>query len=137
MRKVIERDELYRQVWTTPMTKLCQEYGLSDNGLRKICKALSVPTPRAGHWMKLEPGKPVVKTPLPDGASRTTYVIDSAYRREPPPALREELASELKRKVAFEAAELEQLQQPTTIRWHDSYTEAGSRTESLLEGTRT
>ena len=54
MRKVIERDELYRQVWTTPMTKLCQEYGLSDNGLRKICKALSVPTPRAGHWMKLE-----------------------------------------------------------------------------------
>lgn len=120
MRKVIERDELYKQVWGTPMTKLCQVYGLSDNGLRKICKALSVPTPRAGHWMKLEAGKPVVKTPLPDGASRTTYVVDSAYRRERPPALREELASELKKKVTLEAAELEQLRQPTTIRWHDA-----------------
>ncbi len=48
MRKVIEREELYRQVWTVPMTKLCREYGLSDNGLRKICKALTVPNPAGG-----------------------------------------------------------------------------------------
>lgn len=102
------------------MTKLCQEYGLSDNGLRKICKALSVPTPPAGHWVKLEAGKPVVTAPLPKGASRTTYVVDPAYRRESPPALREELASELKRKVALEAAEQKRSKEPTTIRWHDA-----------------
>lgn len=117
MRKVIEREELYRQVWTVPMTKLCREYGLSDNGLRKICKALTVPTPPVGYWMKLEAGKPVVSTPLPDGASRTTYVVDSTYRREPPPPLRAKFAAELKRRTDLETAEQNQA---TTIRWHDA-----------------
>lgn len=62
----------------------------------------------------------MVTTPLPGGASRTTYVVDSAYRREPAPALREELASELKKKIALEAAEQKQPKQTATIRWHEA-----------------
>lgn len=80
VRNVIERDELYRQVWKTPMTKLCLEYGLSDNGLRKICKALSVPTPSAGHWMKLEAGKAVDRPPTSDRRCATVVCARSARK---------------------------------------------------------
>lgn len=61
----ITRNELYDQVWSTPMYKLCQQYGLSDNGLRKTCKRFDIPTPKLGHWAKLEHGKKVIQPKLP------------------------------------------------------------------------
>jgi len=36
--KRITREELYTQVWNTPMRTLAANYGLSDVGLGKICK---------------------------------------------------------------------------------------------------
>jgi len=42
MWRTIKREELYEEVWSTP---LCAKYGLSDNGLRKVCKRLNVPVP--------------------------------------------------------------------------------------------
>lgn len=33
--KLVTREELYKQVWETPMSRLGKEYGLTDNGLRK------------------------------------------------------------------------------------------------------
>lgn len=66
MKKItITRNELYEMVWKEPMTTLAKKYGLSDNGLRKICIKLQVPLPKAGHWMKLRAGKKVKVTPLP------------------------------------------------------------------------
>ena len=67
----LRRDALYEQVWTTPISRLAQTYGLSDNGLRKICRKLHVPTPGRGYWTKRQHGRDVVPTPLsdlPDGA---------------------------------------------------------------------
>jgi len=43
MWQTIKREELYEEVWSTPLTKLSQKYGLSDNGLRKVCKRLDMP----------------------------------------------------------------------------------------------
>jgi hypothetical protein len=34
----IRRSELYKEVWTTPITQLSKKYGLSGVGLAKICK---------------------------------------------------------------------------------------------------
>lgn len=34
----LTREELYTQVWSTPMYALAQKYNLSDVGLAKICK---------------------------------------------------------------------------------------------------
>jgi hypothetical protein len=47
----VSREDLYALVWSTPMVKASRRYGLSDNGLRRICKKLNVPTPR-GYWVK-------------------------------------------------------------------------------------
>lgn len=61
----LTRTELYDQVWSKPLRTLCLEYGLSDNGLRKICKKHQIPTPTVGYWAKIQHGKSVRKAPLP------------------------------------------------------------------------
>jgi hypothetical protein len=48
----VSREELYRQVWETPMSRLAKQYGLSDNGLAKICNRIRVPYPPRGYWAK-------------------------------------------------------------------------------------
>jgi hypothetical protein len=53
----ITRKELYDLVWSTPMITLAKKYFISDNGLRKICKRMSIPLPKAGHWEKIKAGK--------------------------------------------------------------------------------
>ncbi|WP_108823545.1 hypothetical protein [Dysgonomonas sp. Marseille-P4361] len=60
----LSRKELYDLVWSEPMIALAKRFGLSDNGLRKHCKSMNIPTPPVGYWSKLEHGKPVKKTPL-------------------------------------------------------------------------
>jgi|SRR5580700_4075870 len=61
----ITREDLYRQVWATPMYRLGTQYGISGNGLKKICVRLNVPYPPRGYWAKLGAGKSVRQTPLP------------------------------------------------------------------------
>lgn len=55
--RTVTRRELYEQVWSIPMSTLCHQYNLSDNGLRKICRQFEIPTPTVGHWAKLQHGK--------------------------------------------------------------------------------
>jgi hypothetical protein len=43
-----QREELYEQVWTDPVTKVAKRYAISDVGLRKICVDLEVPLPPVG-----------------------------------------------------------------------------------------
>ncbi|ROI08398.1 hypothetical protein EGI11_12300 [Chryseobacterium sp. H3056] len=61
----ISRKELYEKVWSYPLTRLCKEFNLSDNGLRKICTKHDIPLPIAGYWSKIKFGKKVIKTELP------------------------------------------------------------------------
>lgn len=61
----LTRQELYDLVWMEPMTTLAKCFGLSDNGLRKHCKSLNIPTPSLGYWSKLQHGKAVERIPLP------------------------------------------------------------------------
>ncbi len=65
--KILTRQQLYDQVWVTPMIELAKQFQLSDNGLRKICKKYDIPIPKVGYWQKIKFGKPVEKPLLPDG----------------------------------------------------------------------
>jgi hypothetical protein len=55
---------------------------LSDNGLRKICKKMKVPTPYAGYWAILQNGKKAKVTQLPAPDSKTvmeyTFYLERA-----------------------------------------------------------
>ncbi len=61
----ITREELYQLVWDKPMIRVAEEFGITGNGLAKVCDRLDVPYPPRGHWAKKEAGKPVVTLKLP------------------------------------------------------------------------
>lgn len=46
------REELYDEVWQTPMIHLAGKYGLSDVGLAKLLKRLHIPKSPVGYWAK-------------------------------------------------------------------------------------
>lgn len=60
----IEREALYEQVWSTPMSRLASEYQMSDVGLAKICKKMQIPRPGRGYWAKVQNGAKVKRQPL-------------------------------------------------------------------------
>ncbi len=71
----INRVDLYKKVWSSPMRKLAKEFGMSDRGLSKLCKRHNIPVPGLGYWAKLEFNKPVKKTTLPNTDSNDEIVI--------------------------------------------------------------
>lgn len=60
-----DRRTLYEEVWSTPRIHLRAKYGLTDYEFRKLCKAMRIPLPRAGHWSRVAAGHPIVRVPLP------------------------------------------------------------------------
>src|SRR5258706_853557 len=95
-----ERQTLYEEVWSTPLTQLAKKYGLSDNGIRKVCKAMNIPLPSQGHWAKVAVGRKMPKTPLPTTAERTQFTSHT-HSREPSPATSGDNAW-LSERIAFE-----------------------------------
>ena len=69
-----ERESLYQEVWAAPITTLAKKYGLSDNGLRKVCAALAIPLPGRGHWAKVAAGHQLATPPLAPTEGRTFFV---------------------------------------------------------------
>jgi hypothetical protein len=57
------RVELFDLIWRKPMTHLSRDFGLSDQGLRKICIKYGIPLPPRGYWARLQHGK---KDPRPE-----------------------------------------------------------------------
>jgi hypothetical protein len=66
------------------MHRLGRQYGISGNGLKKICRRLTVPYPPRGYWAKLAAGKRVKQTPLPSAQVGTPTRV--TITPTPPPA---------------------------------------------------
>lgn len=64
MKRTFTRRELYDLVWSTPISKLAEQFEISDRGLAKICARYHVAVPGRGYWAKVEAGQPATKTPL-------------------------------------------------------------------------
>jgi hypothetical protein len=60
----LKREELYKMVWSEPVSKLAQGYGLSDRGLGKICNRLEIPVPGRGYWQMKKKGLQLPVPPL-------------------------------------------------------------------------
>ncbi len=93
----VSREELFRQVWTKPMSRLARDYGISGNGLAKICDRLNVPYPSRGYWAKKAAGKKVIQYRLPDreeGTPRTATISPT-----PPPVPLPEIPPEVQQQV--------------------------------------
>lgn len=90
----ITREDLYAQVWASPMSTLAESLGISGNGLAKICRRLSIPYPGRGYWARKAAGQKVKQIPLPalrQGEPTQATITPT----EPAPTLSHELASAL------------------------------------------
>lgn len=95
----IDRKTLYEQVWTTPVSRLCKEYGLSDVGFAKICKCHNIPRPPRGYWEKTRNGKAVRKRPLPEVSDPRLETITIQVRPHSP---RQEFPEDVRRRLDAE-----------------------------------
>jgi hypothetical protein len=74
-----EREALYNEVWSEPMTTVSKRYGMSDNGLRKHCKTLGIPMPSLGYWAKVQAGQTVPRTDLPKVTGEVRHHIRNYF----------------------------------------------------------
>lgn len=75
----LTRENLYEELWNSPMTEVAKKYGLSDVGLKKIAVKLGVPVPPRGYWAKAQNGKKPPQQPLRAWKGETTYQLSSIH----------------------------------------------------------
>ena len=123
----LSREELYRQVWEEPITKLAKRYGLSDVGLAKTCRRHKIPKPERGYWAKRASGKAMPKLPLPELTAGESYlsIIDIQIRQP----IEFSNPEETKTQVSFEKETANQIIVPDNI---DTPHPLVSRTEKSL-----
>jgi len=61
----LDRAGLYERVWSEPVAKVAEKWGLSGPGLAEGCRRLKIPLPPRGYWAKLGAGRRVRRPPLP------------------------------------------------------------------------
>ncbi|WP_141694463.1 hypothetical protein [Rhizobium multihospitium] len=84
IKRSYSREELHELVWSTPMQKLAQRFGLSDRGLAKTCARHLIPVPPRGYWAKIEAGQSVKKTPLRSVENTDLHTVAIGSASQPP-----------------------------------------------------
>lgn len=103
-RPVLTRQELYDLVWSIPIIKLAESFGISDVGLSKICDRHRVPTPPRGYWAKKGSGKKVKQTIFVqiDDPLLDRIEIESTHDKMPEPVRAVVEARRAERKISSE-----------------------------------
>lgn len=81
---LVSRHDLYAQVWQTPMHKLGEHYGISGNGLAKICRRLAIPYPGRGYWARKAAGQKLKQPRLPDATDGIPLQVTISPSLPPP-----------------------------------------------------
>jgi len=112
----LTRQEIYDLVWSTPMTKAAESFGISDVGLAKICDRHRVPTPQRGYWAKKEAGKKVKQTIFVkvDDPLLDRIVINPSHDSIPEP-VREVIEKRRAERKASRPVQLKAILTPSTI----------------------
>ena len=63
---VVTRESLYEQVWSAPMTKIGERYGVSSSYLARVFTSLNIPRPPVGYWAQVAAGKAKARPLLPE-----------------------------------------------------------------------
>lgn len=78
----IGRKDLYDEIWSTSIIKTAEKYDISYTRLISACKNYHIPTPPPGYSTKVEFGKSVEKTPLPESDEDTVTIKMPAETRK-------------------------------------------------------
>src|SRR5882724_1389961 len=135
----LSREQLYRRVWSQPLSAVAKEVGVSGNALAKICSRLLVPHPSRGHWARIGGGKTLARPPLPAAPETQTRRITisrvrAATRRTrtrlQPAERREQLievAKEIIVKEGLHAASMKRIAAQAGVSETQAYNYFGSR----------
>lgn len=144
----LTRKELYRRVWSKPISAVAEEFGLTGGALTKICNRLLVPYPPRGYWTKAEARKAVPKPALPIAPDiKATHIIIPGERaasrrvrtRLDPEARREQLIAIAERLVmegGVHAATMKRIAAEAGISETLAYNYFGSREQLFVELAR-
>jgi hypothetical protein len=61
----LTREQLYELVWSKPMQRLAEDFGVTDRASAKLCARKQVPVPPRGYWAKKSSVQKVVRPPWP------------------------------------------------------------------------
>lgn len=112
----LSREELYELVWSKPMIHAAAEFGISGNGLAKVCKRLDVPYPPRGYWAKLNAGQKPKKASLPSVKPKTPQAATITPTPPPPPPPPDPLGDAIRAATDIpEISVSEQLRRPHPI----------------------
>ena len=90
---------MYDLVWSRPMTKVAEDFGISDVALKKICDKHWVPTPPRGYWAKRDAGKPTKQIQFYSTADpQHEHIVIHGSRNILAPEVREVLEQERERR---------------------------------------
>ena len=67
--KRLDKEDLEKLVWSSPLSTLGDMFGKSDNAVRKWAKQEGIPLPNRGYWNKVAVGK----IPYPNGKVDITF----------------------------------------------------------------
>ena len=79
------------------MSVLARAYGISGNGLAKVCDRLKVPYPPRGYWAKKAAGKQVIQYRLPEREEGTPK--SATITPTPPPAPPPEIPPDIQHQI--------------------------------------
>tara|TARA_B100000678_G_scaffold264226_1_gene247596 strand:- start:668 stop:1516 length:849 start_codon:yes stop_codon:yes gene_type:complete len=100
----LTRAELFESIWAEPMGAVAKRYGLTGNGLAKICDRLQIPRPPRSHWTRSasarEPRPDL--PPAPIGLSET-FALGRRQNRQSP-GTRTRMSAEDRRHHLMDAA---------------------------------
>ena len=80
----LTRQTLYDLVWSKPTTDVAKQFGISDVGLAKRCRAVDIPIPHRGYWARVAAGQSPAKIPLPKYRTRTPTLTEPPTAKKPP-----------------------------------------------------
>lgn len=81
----LTREQLFHQIWSQPIGAVAANYGMTGNGLSKICDRLNIPRPSRSHWTR-SPGTreaPPALPPPPVGLSEVVAFGSRQTRQSP------------------------------------------------------
>ena len=107
----VSREELFDFVWSSPMSRLAEGFGISDVALAKKCKKLGIPRPERGYWARIQHGWKGKKPKLP---ARKTGQPDSIWF-DPKPEQLDKVENEPVRLSDAIFEEIEVLRQPENL----------------------
>lgn len=81
----LTREQLFNQIWAEPMGTVAARYGITGNGLARICDRLNIPRPSRSHWTRAAENRdPVPELPAPPrGLSEVVAFGQKLPRRSP------------------------------------------------------